>query len=291
MITGILRKPDVSLWTLFFGTVLILISFLGCSETRAREKIIKIAGSSTVLPIATRAAEKFMELYPAVQIIVSPGGSGVGISSLGSGLIDIGMVSRNLSDEERSRFPKLNFHTQVVARDAVSTVISLEIYNSGVHVLSKEDVQKIYSGEIDNWNEVGGPDRKIVCIDKESHRGTRHVFMKFLFGDPRAPAAGADIITGSNNEELTKISLSNSAIGILSMAWINNKVKQVGLKVEGKILLPSVENIKKGTYPLSRNLTFLTHGKPKGTVEKFIQFVLSTQGQKIVENSGYVPIL
>ena len=138
---------------------------------------------------------------------------------------------------------------------------------------------------------MGGPDRKVLCIDKESHRGTRHVFMEFLFGDPRARAAGADIITGSNNEELTKISLSDSAIGILSVAWVNKKVKQVYLRVDGKLLVPSDENIKNGTYPLLRNLNFLTRGKPKGTVEKFIQFVLNSEGQKIVEESGYVPIL
>jgi len=115
--------------------------------------------------------------------------------------------------------------------------------------------------------------------------------MEFLFGDPRAPAAGADIVAGSNNEELTKISLSDSAIGILSVAWANNKVKEVGLKVDNKFLVPSAENIKKGVYPLSRDLIFLTHGKPKGTVEKFTRFVLSSQGQKIVKDSGYVPIL
>ena len=291
MVIGMFKKTKVPLWVIFFGIFFIFISFLGCSETRDQENLIKIAGSSTVLPIATRAAEKFMEYYPEVQITVSPGGSGVGISSLGNGLIDIGMVSRNLTDEERDRFSKVNFHTQVIGKDAVSTVISSEIYDSGVGVLLKEDVKKIYSGEIDNWSELGGPDQMIVCVDKESHRGTRQVFMEFLFGDPRAQAAGADIITGSNNEELTKISLSDSAIGILSIAWVNSKVKQVALKVGGKILVPSEENIKKGVYPLSRNLTFITQGKPKGTVEKFIQFVLSTQGQKIVRDSGYVPIL
>jgi phosphate transport system substrate-binding protein len=144
---------------------------------------------------------------------------------------------------------------------------------------------------IKNWKEVGGPDREIICIDKERHRGTRHVFMEFLFNDPKAMAKGADIVSGSNNEEQTKIALSDSAIGMLSAAWANQDVKEIGLKMNGKVIFPSRENIKNGIYPISRDLVFLTNGEPQGLVKEFIGFLLSEPGQKIIEESGYVSII
>ena len=244
-----------------------------------------------MLPIATKAAEKFRESYSGVKIIVSPGGSGVGVRSLGNGLIEVGMVSRDLMDEEQAHFPEVKFQSHVIARDAVAIVVSSEIFEAGVTALSREDIKRIYTGEIKNWREVGGPDRDIICIDKEMHRGTRQVFMEYFFNDPKALANGADIVSGSNNEELTKITLSDSAIGMLSAAWANQDVKEIGLKVNGKVIFPSKENVRNGVYPISRDLIFLTNGKPQGMVKEFIEFLLSQQGQKIVEESGYVSIL
>ncbi|HEX9758968.1 MAG TPA: phosphate ABC transporter substrate-binding protein [Nitrospiria bacterium] len=262
-----------------WGLFLFLVS--GCSNQANTEHLIRMAGSSTVLPIATKAAEKFRESQSGVKITVSPGGSGVGVRSLGNGLIDIGMVSRTLSEEERVRFPTVKFISNVIAKDAVAVVVSSEIYDAGVTELS---------GEINNWKELGGPDREILCIDKEVHRGTRHVFMEYFFNDPTGVAKGADIVSGSNNEELTKITLSDSAIGMLSAAWANQDVKDIGLKNNGKTVYPTKENIRNGVYPISRDLIFLTNGEPRGKVKGFIDFLLGEAGQKIIEESGYVSL-
>jgi len=274
-----------------FMCSLFLSLIIGCFNQANNENLIRVAGSSTVLPIATKAAEKFRESYSRVKIIVSPGGSGVGVRSLGNGLIEVGMVSRDLTEEERGHFPAVKFQSHVIGRDAVAIVVSSEIYDAGVTELSREDIKRIFAGVIKNWKEVGGPDREIFCIDKERHRGTRHVFMKYFFNNPKALAKGADIVSGSNNEELTKITLSDSAIGMLSAAWANQDVKEIGLKVNGKVIFPSRENIRNGVYPISRDLIFLTKGEPQGMVKEFIGFLLSQQGQKIVGESGYVSIL
>ncbi len=251
---------------------------------------IRIAGSTSVLPIASRAAERFAEeKNAAVSITVNGGGSGVGIQSAGSGRVDIGMASREITPKEKKRFDRNRLKTIVIGRDAVACVVSSEIYEAGVRSLSKQQIRDIYLGRITNWKQVGGPDRDIVVVDKERHRGTRHVFMQYLFGDPGARAPGARLVTGSNNEEQAKIAGSDAAIGMLSVAWMNRDVVGIGIRESGKVIEPTLENIRSGTFPLARNLNFIVAGEPSGIVKEFIEFLFSPPGRKIVEESGYVP--
>lgn len=274
----------------FFVIIILSIGLLYIPNLLAEKITIKIAGSTTVLPVVAKAAEKFMTGHPDIRITVNPGGSGVGVKSAGNGLVDIGMASRDITDEEIKNFPEIDFKVHTIGRDAVACVVSSEIYDAGVKTLSREEIRKIYSGEIDNWKVVGGPDKEIFCIDKETHRGTRHVFMAYIFGDKKARAKGADLISGSNNEEQTKVALSDSAIGMLSQAWINEDVKGAGIEIDGKVIEPTLENIKNRTYPISRDLNIITNAEPNGFAKEFINYILSPAGQKIVEESGYVPI-
>jgi phosphate transport system substrate-binding protein len=200
------------------------------------------------------------------------------------------MISRPISDQERKRFAAQKLHVHSIGRDAVACAISSEIYQAGVTALSKSQICDIYLGVIRNWKEVGGPDLIIVVIDKEQNRGTRHVFMKYIFGDETARAPGARLVTGSNNEEQTKIAQSDSAIGLLSMAWLNDQVAGVALVDAGQTIHPTLENIQSGKYPISRDLNLVTRGAPKGLAKKFLEYIISHEGQRIVADSGYVPI-
>ncbi len=270
--------------------VMLLPGAPGPADAVAAEKtIIRVAGSTTVLPVAAKAAEEFMALHPGVRITVNPGGSGVGVKSVGRGLADIGMVSREITEKERGYFSGVDFRVLVFARDAVACVVSSEVYDNGVKSLSKEQIRAIYSGDITNWKDVGGPDREILVIDKEAHRGTRHVFMGYVFGDRLAAAHGARIISGSNNEEQTRVAMSGSAIGMLSVAWTNDDVKGLGIREGGRVIEPTIENIRNGAYPISRALTFVTNGPPRGAVKDFLDFVMSPAGTRIIRESGYVP--
>jgi phosphate transport system substrate-binding protein len=250
---------------------------------------LTVVGSTTVLPVVSRAAEKFSKQH-AVVITVNAGGSGVGVNSVGSSRADIGMISRAISDKEQKHFAGGNLRVHKIGRDAVACAISSEIYHAGVTALSKSQIRDIYLGVIRNWNEVGGPDRLIVVIDKERHRGTRHVFMKYILGDETARAPGSRLITGSNNEEQTKIAQSDSAIGLLSVAWLNDQVAGVGIISVGETIHPTLANIQSGKYPISRDLSLVTRGEPKGLAKKFLEYIISHDGQRIVADSGYVPI-
>lgn len=275
-----------------FRAVLVLGMFMlgaGVPSVSAEEDVLRVVGSTTVLPVVSRAAEKFAAAN-GVRITVNAGGSGVGVNSAGSGQADIGMVSREITAQEMERFHGANLTVHVVGRDAVACVVSSEVFDGGVQALSRKQIQDIYLGKVRNWKELGGPDRAIVVIDKERHRGTRHVFMKYVFGDESAPAPGARLVTGSNNEEQSKIAQSDAAIGMLSIAWINKDVRGVAILEAGASLEPTLANIVSGRFPISRNLNLVTAGEPRGQVRAFIEFLLGPEGQSIVRESGYIPI-
>lgn len=259
----------------------------------AKEQVqrITVVGSTTVLPIVTRAAEQFVKKKNgAVSITVNGGGSGVGIQSAGRGQADIGMASREITARERKRFKSVGLQTLAVGRDAVACVVSQEVYLAGVRALSKEQIGDIYLGKIKNWQAVGGPDREIVVIDKERHRGTRHVFMKYLFDNENARTPGTRLVTGSNNEEQTKIAQSDSAIGMLSFAWMNGDVAGVGIREGSKVIEPTLENVRRNRFPIARDLILVFAGEPDGILKEFLDFIMSPDGQQAVAGSGYIPV-
>ncbi len=272
------------------GIVLGFLFAFSCANSNKEETMIRITGSSTVLPIASQAAELYRQRHPELTITVNAGGSGVGLSSVGQGLAEIGMMSRELSPEEKTNYPDVHFKEWIIGHDAVACVVSSEIHKAGVTTLTKQEIRHIYMGDIQNWKELGGPNREIVCIDKETHRGTRQVFIGYIFGDKRAQAPGADIVSGSNNEEQTKLSLSNAAIGMLSFAWRNDKVRGIAIQDSGAAIAPTIENVKNGSYPIIRVLRFITRESPHPITSNFIQFVQGPTGQSIVEESGFVPL-
>ncbi|MCZ6513435.1 MAG: phosphate ABC transporter substrate-binding protein [Nitrospinae bacterium] len=252
--------------------------------------VIRVAGSTTVLPIVSRAAERFQSRHPSVKITVNTGGSGVGIHGAGTRRFDIGLASREISPKEKHRYASSDLRTTVIGRDAVACVVSSEVFHAGVQALSKQQIRDIYLGKITHWQQVGGPDRPIIVIDKEVHRGTRHVFMQYLFGKSNARAPGARLVTGSNNEEQAKIAQSNSAIGMLSVAWINDEVVGIGIRDGERVIHPTLDNVRNGRFPIVRNLNLITVGEPQGAVKQFIDYLLSEEGQQQVADSGYIPV-
>ena len=272
---------------LFLFAISATLLITGCKKKAS----IHVSGSTTVLPVVSIAAEKYKLIHPSVNIIVNAGGSGVAINQIGEGKVTIGMASRNITSDEINQYPNVQFNTISIGKDAVVPVVSSEIFEAGIASLTLNQIAQIYKGEIRNWSEVGGPDREILCVDKEKSRGTRHVFMAAVMGDKEADAPGADLVLGSNNEEQTAIVQSNAAIGMLSNAWLSTDV--VGLNIimpDSSIIAPSLENIIAGKYPITRDLLIVVDGDPKGESKEFIDYLLSSEGQKIVEEAGYVSI-
>lgn len=271
--------------------LLLSLSLLLIITNCAQKEVINVGGSTTVLPVVSNAAELYRQNNPDTRVIVNAGGSGVGINQVGENKLDIGMTSRSITEEEKSKYPEVDFKTISIGRDAVVPVVSSEIYDAGITELTLQQIGDIYSGKITNWSELGGPDKEILCVDKETSRGTRHVFMTAVLGDKEASAPGADLVLGSNNEEQTALTQSDSAIGMLSNAWLNNDVKGLTIILNsGDKIEPTLSNIVNGSFPITRDLLIVTNGEPTGKNKNFIDFILSNEGQEIVEKAGYVRI-
>lgn len=251
---------------------------------------VYVSGSSTVLPPVSKAADMFTA-ETGISVIVNAGGSGGGFNQLAEGQTDIGMMSRNITAAEREAFSHLSFTEIAIGRDAVVPSISSEIYNAGVKSLTLSQIANIYTGDIKNWREVGGPDRDIFVIDKEVSRGTRQVFMDVILGDPKAEAPGADLVTGSNNEEQTALVQSDAAIGMLSVAWLNDDVRGLSIVLDdGTRVDPTIKNIRAGTYPFVRDLNVVRRADLKPAAKQFLTYLLEADGQEIVEKSGYIGV-
>jgi len=257
-----------------------------CSEPQTT---VSVSGSSTVLPVISRAAEAYTE-SAGQRVIVNSGGSGVGFNQLAEGKTDIGMMSRDMTAKEQSQYPQNKFTPVAIGIDAVIPVVSSEIYDAGVTALTLPQIASIYLGEINNWAELGGPDKDILVIDKEASRGTRHTFMKAVMGDSTAKAPGADLVLGANNEEQTAMAQSDAAIGMISLAWMNDDVRGVTIKQGAELIYPDLETIAAGNYPIARELIIVVRDDIKPDAQKFVDYVLSPEGQNFVEASGYIKI-
>jgi len=268
--------------------VLASLLSIASSPLYAAERI-SIVGSTTVLPIVSQAATLYHQLHPDITITVSGGGSGVGIASVIQGTAQIGMASRNTTQEEQSKLDG-QVDNIIIAADAVAIAVSKAVYESGLRKLSLAQIAAIYRGKIRNWRELGGADARIVVIDKEASRGTRHVFANAVLGDKHARAAGASIISGSNNEEQAIISRSDAAIGMLSHAWLNDKVRGIDIIVNGKAVPPTMQYVRDGSYPLARGLHILLPNNASPATRDFVTFLLSPKGQNIVAKVGYLPV-
>lgn len=273
--------------TRFFSLIFITSTLMACSS--APSDSVSVSGSSTVLPVVSRAADNYSARLGR-SVIVNSGGSGAGFSQFAQGLTDIGMMSRDVTESERAQYPDLKFTPIAIGRDAVLPVVSSEIYAAGVTALSLSQIAQIYRGEITNWNALGGPDREILVIDKEASRGTRHIFMQSVMGNAQAEALGADLVLGSNNEEQTALTQSDSAIGMLSMAWLNADVKGVALVRGNETVNANLDSIAAGQYPITRDLLIIVRSDMKPAAQDFVDFLLAPDGQAAVQAAGYIPI-
>ncbi|MBL4850700.1 MAG: substrate-binding domain-containing protein [Gammaproteobacteria bacterium] len=271
--------------------IILLVSLFLPFHSSLAESTISIAGSSTLLPIMADAAKAYKALTKsATNITVSGGGSGTGINAAINGIAHIGMISRQPTAAEWSQLSE-KFELINIARDAVAITVSKAVIESGINSLSINQVADIYRGKIKNWRQVGGFDKKILVIDKEPSRGTRHVFAKVVLGDAKARAPGATIVSGSNNEERSIISRSTQAIGMLSHAWLNDKARGIPLKLDsGKIVTASRDNVFDGSYPIQRNLSLVVAKNRSGELQSFIEFLQSPSLTPSIEKNGYFPL-
>ena len=246
---------------------------------------ITVNGSTSVQPLAEELAKAFKTKNPNVTIDIQGGGSGVGIKSANDGVVDIGMSSRELKAEEK------NLKEFKIAIDGIAVIVNP---SNGVANLTMDQIQKIYTGEIADWSQVGGKAGKITVVTREEGSGTRGAFIELTGveikeGDKKVDKTAATAITqGSTGAVMTTVASDPNAIGYASYGAVKENTAIKLLSVDG--VETTAENIYAGSYKISRPFLMLTKTEPTGAVKEFIDFVLSAEGQGVVESHSYLKV-
>jgi phosphate transport system substrate-binding protein len=289
-------------WIVAVALIVLLCGTLACGEQRddvtkltmSGIKTIENKGSDTLVNVALAWAEQYMQEHPKVRISVTGGGSGTGIASLINGTADIANASREMKSEE-VKAAQANGITPVefvVARDAIAVVVNP---SNPVRALNLQQISDIYTGKITNWREVGGDDRPIVLLSRESNSGTYVYVLENVIrmGDPKSKLLFTpDTLLMPSSEGIsTEVRQNPNAIGYDGLGYVtpDQKVLAVARDASSPYVLPSVANVNNGTYPISRPLYMYTIGEPSGQVKAYLDWVLGP-GQKLVSQLGFVPL-
>ena len=260
---------------------------LAVNRNANAQKRIVVKGSDTVLPLAQKEAENYMKANAGSGVTVVGGGSGVGIAALMDGTTDIAMSSRKIKMDERLKLQEAgkSFKEVIIAKDALAIIVNPQ---NPINQLTREQIEDIYTGKINNWKEVGGEDAKIVRLARETSSGTYEFFKEHVLN--RKNYASSCLNMPATGAIVESISKTKGAIGYVGLAYLEKDVHTLGVSYDkGKTYVkPSLVNAKNKTYPIVRPLYFYYSPKVENSVKPFIDYILSDEGQQTVEKIGYV---
>ncbi|MBE7553943.1 MAG: phosphate ABC transporter substrate-binding protein [Anaerolineales bacterium] len=255
---------------------------------------IENKGSDTIVNLALAWAESYMAQYPRVRISVTGGGSGTGIAALINNTVDIANASRAIKPEEvaLAQANGIEPYEITIAQDAIAVVVNPE---NPVSQLTLQQISAIYTGQITNWKEVGGEDRPIVLLSRESNSGTYVFFLEEVVrqGDSESDLLfSPDTLLLPSSEGISsEIRQNPNAIGYDGLGYVTPDQKTIAIAVapDSPYVKPSIATVVDGSYPISRPLFIYTPGPPTGTVKAYLDWIL-TEGQQQVRELGFVPL-
>ena len=255
-----------------------------CNQNSANLESSKLTltGSSTVAPLVSEIAKKFEAEREGVRIDVQTGGSSRGLADAAQSLADIGMISRALKEEEQEKF-----NSYAIAKDGIGIIIES---SNRVTNLSDREIVDIYTGKINNWQEVGGENAPITVVNKAEGRSTLELFLKYF--QLKNSQIEADVIIGDNQQGIKTVAGNKNAIGYVSIGAAERDIDS-GIPLK---LLPvggieaSTENVQDGSFPLSRPLTLVTKETPSGLTKEFIEYAQSEKVHELIKAQNFVPI-
>ncbi|MGB7876671.1 MAG: PstS family phosphate ABC transporter substrate-binding protein [Anaerolineales bacterium] len=288
---------------LLTGLLLFLvISSVSCSSTSSGQTsqqanaYIENKGSDTIVNLALAWAEYYQGEYPDVRISVTGGGSGTGIASLINGTVDIANASRQIKQEEieEAQSNGIDPVEFVIARDAIAVIVNPE---NPVNQLTLQQISDMYSGKINNWSEVGGDDRPIVRLSRETNSGTHVYFLETVLRlsdkENKTLFSRDTLLLPSSEGIIAEVRQNPNAIGYDGLGYVPPDLKMIAIAEEagGEYVLPAVETVNDATYPIARDLYMYTAGEPTGTVKIYLDWIInSDEAQGIVKELGFVPI-
>ena len=290
----------------FLATISVIIVFLSTScgsgsssaenTSNSSATYIENKGSHTIVNLALAWAERYQEEHPEVRISVTGGGSGTGIASLINGTVDIANASRQIKDEEIADAQSNGVEPveHIIARDAIAVIVNPQ---NPVNELTLKQISDIYSGKIANWSEVGGEDRPIVRLSRETNSGTHVYFLETVLrlgdSEDKTLFSTDTLLLPSSEGIISEVRQNPNAIGYDGLGYVPEDLKMIAIaeKEGGAYVLPSIQTVNDKTYPIARDLYIYTDGEPTGIVKEYIAWILDTEAQEIVAELGFVPAL
>lgn len=256
---------------------------------------IENKGSDTIVNLALAWAEHYQRLQPDVRISVTGGGSGTGMAALINGTVDIVNASRRIKIEEMEAAEENGSNPVefVVARDAIAIIVNP---GNPVNNLTLQQLSDIYSGKVNNWQAVGGENRPIVRLSRETNSGTHVYFLKEVLrlGDKdNKTLFSRDTLLLPSSEGITvEIRQNPNAIGYDGLGYVTDDIKVIAVAKEyGSLyVLPSAQTVHDDMYPIARNLYMYTSNQPTGAVKEYLDWIFTPEAQQIVMELGFVPI-
>jgi phosphate transport system substrate-binding protein len=283
-------------------TIAVLVLFTSCgpasssTETASDSSAtyIENKGSDTIVNLALAWAERYQAEHPDIRISVTGGGSGTGIASLINGTVDIANASRKIKEEEiaEAQSNGVDPVEHIIARDAIAVIVNPE---NPVSQLTLKQISDIYSGKISNWTEVGGDDRPIVRLSRETNSGTHVYFLETVLrmgdSDDKTLFSMDTLLLPSSEGIIAEVRQNPNAIGYDGLGYVPDDLKTIAIAEEegGGYVLPSIPTVNDKTYPIARDLYMYTDGEPTGIIKEYLEWILDSEAQEIVAELGFVP--
>lgn len=282
--------------------LLLLVSGCGSAPETGGENVpsegetlyIENKGSDTIVNLALAWAEAYQDVRPNVRISVTGGGSGTGIAALVNGTVDIANASRSIKAEEieaveANGAAPVEF---VIARDAIAIIVHPD---NPVSELTLQQVSDIYAGVISNWSQLGGEDRPIVRLSRETNSGTHVYFLEEVLrlGEDSDLLFSRDTLLLPSSEVISaEVRQNPNAIGYDGLGYVTEDLKVIAIaRAPGEpYVLPSARTVNSGAYPVARDLYMYTAGEPSGAVAEYLDWIQAAEAQAIVVELGFVPI-
>ena len=281
----------------FLAVTLVLGNLLASCSTPSSQGTtgtIVNKGSDTIINLALAWSEAYKGVEPQVDIAVTGGGSGTGIAALINGTVDVANASRQLKPVERDEAAANGVEPVefVIARDAIAIIVH---HSNPINELSIDQLSDIYSGKITNWSELGGEDRPIVKLSRETNSGTHVYFLEQVLrkGDKEDSTLFSPdtLLLPSSEGIMSEVRDNPNALGYDGLGYVTDEVKVVAVSGDqsGLYVLPSIETVNNAQYPISRDLYMYTAGEPTGRILAYLEWILQSDAQVIVSDLGFVP--
>jgi phosphate transport system substrate-binding protein len=284
---------------------LLVIGLSGCQNQSIGEQpnnqssdnyyYLENKGSDTMVNLALYWAERYQSIHPEIRISVTGGGSGTGISSLINNTVDLANASRKIKPEEIAKANKNGVEPieYVVARDAIAVIVHPD---NPIDKLTLQEISDIYTGKISNWSELGGENRPIVRLSRETNSGTHVYFLEEVIrlgnSDDKTIFSANTLLLPSSEGIIAEVRENPNAIGYDGLGYVTDEVKVLAIakKTGGDYIFPTLQTVNDNLYAISRNLFIYANGTPKTFVKEYLDWMLSSDGQKIVEELGFIPV-